>query len=292
MARRRRSSPAEDLIDLIALLPWWSGVALAAAGYLALHFLASQPSVPSAQSGQVGAIITKSLWKSLVGAGQYVVPIICLVGATLSAWRRHQRSELVSDVIHNPATDALDRISWREFEMLIGEAFRLQGYHVVETGGGGADGGVDLILSKPGQNGREKFLVQCKQWRAFKVGVDVVRELYGEMAARGAAGGFVVTSGRFTDQASQFAEGRNLTLIDGAKLHEIIRSVRGNAGRSQPASVKSAQAAIQQEASQPPCCPQCSKSMVRRRAKRGASAGEAFWGCTNYPACRSTRPIV
>ena len=30
--------------------------------------------------------------------------------------------------------------------MLVGEGFRLQGYQVVETGGGGADGGVDLVL--------------------------------------------------------------------------------------------------------------------------------------------------
>jgi restriction system protein len=33
--------------------------------------------------------------------------------------------------------------------------------------------GVDLALTK----GTEKFLVQCKQWKAYKVGVDVVREL-------------------------------------------------------------------------------------------------------------------
>ena len=44
-----------------------------------------------------------------------------------------------------------------------------------ETGGQGADGGIDLVLRK----GSERFLVQCKQWRAYKVGVNVVRELYG-----------------------------------------------------------------------------------------------------------------
>jgi restriction system protein len=90
---------------------------------------------------------------------------------------------------------------------------------VAETGGGGADGGVDLILWKSG----EKFLVQCKQWKAFKVGVDVVRELYGVMAAKGSAGGFVVTSGRFTEEASKFASGRNISLIDGPKLQKLIR---------------------------------------------------------------------
>lgn len=55
-------------------------------------------------------------------------------------------------------------MSWQEFELLVGEAFRLQGYEVAEIGGGGPDGGVDLVLRKD----REKFLVQCKQWKAFK----------------------------------------------------------------------------------------------------------------------------
>ena len=116
--------------------------------------------------------------------------------------------------------------------MLVGEGFRLQGYQVVETGGGGADGGADLVLSKPSKNGGEKFLVQCKQWRAYKVGVDVVRELYGVMAAKGAAGGFVVTSGRFTDEAVSFASGRNVTLVDGPKLHGLLQQAKAAADRS------------------------------------------------------------
>ncbi|KJA09014.1 hypothetical protein RP29_18765, partial [Acidovorax temperans] len=74
--------------------------------------------------------------------------------------------------------------------------------------------------------GTEKFLVQCKQWKAFKVGVDVVRELYGVMAARGATGGFVVTSGRFTAEAKAFAEGRNVQLVDGPRLFSMIKQAK------------------------------------------------------------------
>lgn len=72
------------------------------------------------------------------------------------------------------------------------------------------------------RQGGDKFLVQCKQWKAFTVGVTVVRELYGVMAASGAAGGFVVTAGRFTEQATGFASGRNVTVIDGPRLQELI----------------------------------------------------------------------
>ena len=207
MARRKRTSTADDLLELVAMLPWWAGVLLALVSYFVLHNIASQPVVAPTQPGQMGAMVTQSIWKSLATVGQYIAPFICVLGAITSAWRRRERKNLVADVARSKATDALNGMSWRQFEMLVGEGFRLQGYQVAETGGGGADGGVDIVLTKPGKNGSEKFLVQCKQWRAYKVGVDVVRELYGVMAAKGATGGFVVTSGRFTDEAISFASG-------------------------------------------------------------------------------------
>ena len=117
-------------------------------------------------------MVAKALWKSLAAFGQYVLPLFCLVGAAMSAWRRKQREYLVSEVTQSAASDALDGMSWHEFEIFVGEGFRLQGYQVIETGGGGADGGVDLVLKKPGKHGGEKFLVQSKQWRAYNVGVN------------------------------------------------------------------------------------------------------------------------
>lgn len=291
MARRKRTSTADDLLELVAMLPWWAGVLLAVGGYFVLHNIASQPVVAPTQPSQMGAMVTQSIWKSLATAGQYLLPFICLLGAVTSAWRRRARKNLVVDVARSKATDALDGMSWREFEMLVGEGFRLQGYQVAETGGGGADGGVDLVLTKPGKNGGEKFLVQCKQWRAYKVGVDVVRELYGVMAAKGATGGFVVTSGRFTDEAISFASGRNVTLVDGPKLHGLLRQTQ--AGVDRPPAQKPAVPVARSPAPSPQAlaCPLCAKPMVRRTAKRGANAGGEFWGCTGYPACRGTRPI-
>lgn len=79
-------------------------------------------------------------------------------------------------------------MSWQDFELLIGEHFRRGGYSVRETAGG-ADRGVDLILNKDGAT----YFAQCKQWKAYKVGVKIVRELLGVMFSRGSTGGFVVT---------------------------------------------------------------------------------------------------
>lgn len=289
---RRKTSLVEDLVDIVAMLPWWAGVVLALMSYLLLHSVASQQVVATAQPGQVGTMVTQTLWKTMASVGQYILPIICLGGAGISAWRRRIRQNLVTDVAQSKASHALDGMSWREFEMLVAEGFRLQGYQVVETGGGGADGGVDLVLTKPSKNGGEKFLVQCKQWRPLKVGVDVVRELYGVMAARGATGGFVVTSGRFTDEAVGFASGRNVNLIDGPKLQGLIRQAKAGAD---PVSARTAAAPAVQPSTattQAPSCPLCSMPMVRRTARSGANAGREFWGCTAYPTCRGTRPAV
>ena len=39
-----------------------------------------------------------------------------------------------------------------------------------------------------------------------------------------------------------------------------------------------------------PNCPKCDSPMVKRTAKRGANAGSEFWGCSEFPRCRSIVP--
>jgi restriction system protein len=110
---------------------------------------------------------------------QYLLPFVFGLGALMSLIARSKRASLHCRVASVDSPTVLDGMSWSEFEMLVGEAYRRQGYDVRELGGDGPDGGVDLVLTKPG----EKLLVQCKQWKAFKVGVKVVRELYGVMTS-------------------------------------------------------------------------------------------------------------
>jgi restriction system protein len=291
MARRPKTSPLEDFVGLVALMPWWACVGLALLSYLVLSTMARPVVMTGIQPNQVGQVVTHAMFQGLAMVGQFVVPILCLAAAAVSAAKRQQRRSLVASVAQGRAPDALDGMTWQEFELLVGEAFRLQGYDVTELGGAGPDGGVDLVLRRD----KEKFFVQCKQWKAFKVGVQVVRELYGVMAARGAAGGFVVTSGSFTEEAIAFASGRNVKLVDGPKLFGLIQQAkvaRQGEERTEvlvkgrpvtPFSLGAVETAV--------VCPTCSSAMVRRVAKRGENAGKAFWGCTGYPSCRGTRPM-
>ena len=284
MARKRKTSPLDDMLDVVSLLPWWAGVAIAVVCYVVLHRMAAPVQVTVVQPGQITGLAVQSMITGVATVGQYVVPLIGLVGAGMSFVRRKQRTALVTDVAQAKSAHALDGMSWSEFELLVGEAFRLQGYRVTENGGGGPDGGIDLAMTK----GSEKFLVQCKQWKAFKVGVDVVRELYGVMAAKGASGGFVVTSGRFTDDAKAFADGRNVQLVDGPKLFAMIKQAKQSltATAQQPASKPQM---AQQTAAIEPVCPQCGAGMVKRTARKGGNAGGEFWGCSKFPTCRGVR---
>lgn len=83
MARRKKTSPLEDILDLMSLLPWWVCLVLAAVSYAVLSNLAA-PIKPSDIQGQggamVGAMMQKAITHGLAKIGQYLVPLMC--------WRR------------------------------------------------------------------------------------------------------------------------------------------------------------------------------------------------------------
>ena len=276
---KKKTGLLEDLFDIATTFPWWVGCVLAVVAYGVLHRYAAAEAATSVVPGQVGQLVISTFTQTLASVGQYVIPIPLLAGAAASFLGRRKRAGLVSVVAGDKSGDALRNMSWRDFELLVGAAFRLRGYTVTETGGSGADGGIDLKLVKD----KEVFLVQCKQWRAYKVSVNIVRELLGVMAAQGAAGGFVVTSGVFTAEAREFAKGLNIELIDGEAISEMISQAR--------ATGLSSQAKRAPEPALEPACPLCRSAMVKRTARQGANAGNVFWGCTTFPKCRGVRAM-
>lgn len=144
-----------------------------------------------------------------------------LLGAALS-WRRLQQRKRLLD--RQRGLDDIRRMTWQEFEQLAGELFRRHGYRISETGQGGADGGVDLLLRRGG----EKVLVQCKQWNTTNVGAKVVREMFGLMAHHKAHRVAIVCCGGFTRDALAFAEGKPVDLIGGDRLLALVRGVQAS----------------------------------------------------------------
>ncbi|MCW5606864.1 MAG: restriction endonuclease [Nitrosomonas sp.] len=284
---RKKAGLIGDILTITATLPWWVGMTLAVTTHIVLHHYATlEVSTNNVVLGQAGHMVIDQVGKSLACYGQYILPALFFIGALASFFGRSKRKNLVKTVTHDTFGNMLREMDWKDFELLVGEIFRIQGYSVVETGSG-ADGGIDLILKKD----NELILVQCKQWRAYKVSVNVVRELLGVMVTKGAAGGFVVTSGIFTAEAQSFAKGQNIDLIDGIRLTAMIEKItKDNSNQTANKLMASLKTLPETEISTfVPNCPKCGRSMVKRIAQKGANAGSRFWGCSSFPICRGIR---
>jgi len=253
MARRKQS-----ILNELVKLPWWVSAGLA--GLVCFLSVFVSP----------GLTLSSPVLKNLPAGLARVGPLLSMVllgVAAVSAFFQFRKGQLLE---RQTGLGSVGELDWRQFESLVSEAFRRKGFIVIDNIEDGPDGGVDLRLRKNGQ----VVFVQCKHWKARSVGVKVVRELYGVMAAKSVKHGIVVTFGEFTSEAREFVKSNSITLIDGPTLTQMISSVQ------QSGNIK-----VQPEAAR--ACPKCGSKMVIRAAKKGPHAGKKFWGCSKYPECKS-----
>lgn len=210
MGRRRK----QNGIDVVAGMPWPVGVATGLIGFLLVRYgvagWISHQGGPLAQGFNqgIGAMLAPLAWMVLA---------VCWIGAVASFARSRHRRKLLDT---RTDLESLSQGGWRQFELLVGEAFRRQGYMVEETGLGGADGGIDLILRKQGR----RTLVQCKQWKRQQIGVSVVRGMAGLLAHHHAHAVKIVCIGAYTKDAVRFAHGKPIELMSGARLLQMIHA--------------------------------------------------------------------
>ena len=156
MSRRDDSSPAALLLFRA---PWWVSAGLGVAVFILMRWI-YPAMIKGNRLGEVLAQVSVKVAPLVAGFFFFL--------AVLSAFIAWRRRALVDG---QNSLESLRALSWKEFEWMVGEAFRRQGYAVEESFGGGPDGGVDVVLRKYGRT----TLVQCKHWKVFSVGVPVVR---------------------------------------------------------------------------------------------------------------------
>ncbi|MCA9325798.1 restriction endonuclease [Candidatus Saccharibacteria bacterium] len=258
------------------ILPWWCSVIASLLAYISLYWI-----LPALLPDNPFFIA----WTKALPRLAPFVAIILLIPAPFSAFNSYRKRKLLDT---QSGLDSIRSLSWKQFEELVAEAYRRKGYRVRENHRGGADGGIDITLEKDGQ----VHLVQCKQWKSQKIGVSVIREMFGVMVSEGAASVSVITSGSFTREAENFAMGKPVNLIDGKGLAALIRDIRSILGKPSahdvpPLAPSSGQPVI----SKSETCPSCGGELVTRTAKRGKFAGSQFLGCSSFPKCRFTRSV-
>lgn len=284
---RPKNNVLDDLYELFVFLPWWVGIPVALVAYGLFTWV-----IPSFNNGSgilpVGAA---SRQFAPLASGLVILVWLFALGVKL------QRRRLLDSKLE---IQSIRDMSWLDFERLVGEVYRRQGYLVSEAGGAQPDGGIDLVLTK----GLKRTLVQCKHWKSQKVGIRPVRELYGVMAGTKATAGKFVVTGSFTADAEKFAKGKDLELVNGEALWRLVEDIRGAKAASHTQVTNTISVAadnvstldrdlvnpiFQAKFPEPIMCPKCGAEMIEREAKRGANAGSAFWGCSQFPRCRGTR---
>ncbi len=264
-------------MDIVAALPWPVGIVLGIVAFLCIRYGigAYLSSAPTGVFRQIGPSLSKAL-----APFSWLALIACWIAAGYSFLKVGHRKKLLET---QTGLDSIAAMDWRDFERLVGEAFRRRGYAVEETGLGGADGGIDLILRKD----RRTELVQCKQWRSRQVKASVVREMWGLVSHHKADGVKIVCVGDFTRDAREFAKDKAIELITGASLLEMIRGVQSAPERPRTAQPESVPTTTPVQSTPP--CPRCGGTMLRRINK---TTKAAFWGCAGFPKCRGTYEAV
>ena len=171
-------------------------------------------------------------------------------------------------------------IEWRRFEAVCESLFGQAGFET-KSQSHGADGGVDIWLHSRNATG-PVAVVQCKHWQGKAVGVKELREFYGVMASHQLKRGTYATTSTYTADAAQFAKDNGINTLDGKGLLALI-------AKRTPEQQKALLAVAFEGEYWRPTCASCGVKMVERTPAKG---GAKFWGCSNYPKCKSRLPMV
>lgn len=171
------------------------------------------------------AVDPKTWFKSAKGVSAAtlanVVPVAPLIRMSKEDSRFIEGYAVVNDVDEGMNLAAMD---WQDFENLIREIFEEE---FNATGGevkitqASRDGGVDAVAFDPDPIRGGKIVIQAKRYTNV-VGVSAVRDLYGTVLNEGATKGILVTTSNFGNDAYAFAQGKPLTLMNGANLLYLL----------------------------------------------------------------------
>lgn len=251
---------------------------LAVGSYVGLHQLTK---ILSEVEGVANLGLQAAYW------GQFVLPGLLFLGAVFLGRgdvdkRQSSRSARYDRRVPSQPSqyssplkvDPFRTMSQDEFHRLISEFFVRNGFKV-EPAPPGLGDGVDLMLSKNSKT----FVAQYRHWREHRVGVPMVREQFTVMQAARAHGVYVITTGEFSYKAIQFAEDKNISLIDGLKLRRLVKK---NSTSVQEGG----------EGDPSPLCPLCAAEMLIRTGTDSEGRDIRFWSCSNYPKCTGTAKIA
>jgi len=167
----------------------------------------------------------KACFKNLKGVGSSklhgITPVVPIMKINTDDSRFIEGYSVTGDLDDSSNLATMD---WEDFEHLVRELFeqefRVNGGEVKVTKAS-KDGGVDAVAFDPDPIRGGKIIIQAKRY-TNTVGVSAVRDLYGTVQAEGANKGILVTTADYGPDSYKFAQGKPLTLLNGANLLSLL----------------------------------------------------------------------
>ena len=142
--------------------------------------------------------------KSIFTANELLIPTAD-ASSTVEISLVEINEELIAYLAANP--EKMRDLAPRKFEELVAEMWKNQGFEVTLTPSS-RDGGMDVIAVRKDTIGTMMVLVECKRYAAEnKVGVEIVRGLYGVVSQKNATQGVIATTSYFTKGVKDFRKG-------------------------------------------------------------------------------------
>lgn len=307
MARRRKN---DGWATVLVMLPWWVSATVGAIAFVGMRWIIPSIFARNPVLLALGALSHSLAWLALLLFGLLAViafarsqtngdgkPTVRGAGIVLgtrreptvkkfpvkidAGWGHSNQTAgplpVYHDTFHDWTLEALRALEWKRFELVCAKYYEIVGFKS-ETLRSGADGGIDVKLFKTDPN-KPIAIVQCKAWNTYSVGVKEIRELLGVMAHTKVGRGIFLTTSTYTHDALTFGGANPIQLLDGQGFVKKIRELP----QSQQDTLRNF--AFEGDYMTPTCA-SCGIKMTRRESKRGA-----FWGCLNYPRCKSRFPI-
>jgi restriction system protein len=191
----------KSLFAVLLRSSWWISFAVALALLLIVRLI-----VPEAY---------------LLPASSLALPFLVIGG--IVAWKAFKRpgAKRVAATV-----EAVAAMNWREFSVLVEQAYSREGYAVTPLAGP-ADFRLDKVVDLGSMGKKDKTtLVCCKRWKAASHGLEPLRELDRQLEAENAHEAFYVALDGVTDKAREFAGKHRIHLIGGLELTALLRLPR------------------------------------------------------------------
>ncbi len=182
----------KSLFAILLRSPWWISILIAAVISLA-----------------ASAMLPREVAAYGISAG---FPF--LVVGIVAAWRqlRMPSPSRVAELI-----ETVNAMPWRDFANAVEQAFRRDGYEVRRLTGPAAD----FEIAKGGRT----VLVSAKRWKAAGAGIEPLRELQTASEKAEARESIFITTGQLTDNARSFAAQKNIRVMQGNSLAELLQGI-------------------------------------------------------------------